>query len=124
MLSLAEIADLAKAICATAEAMGQTISGGGAQLIAEDLSAYDPATIIGALRSCRREPAGRLSLGMVLKHVHAADSRPGKDEAWSIALAASDEHVTVVLTTEVRQAMIASGPILRLATRSAPAWRS
>jgi hypothetical protein len=49
---------------------------------------------------------------MVLKHIHAADSRPGKDEAWSIALAASDEHETVVLTTEIRQAMIASEPIL------------
>lgn len=112
MLSSDEQAELAVAICATAEAMGQTISAGGAQLIAEDLSAYDPAAIIGALRSCRREPAGRLSLGMVLKHIHAADSRPGKDEAWSIALAASDEHETVVLTTEIRQAMIASEPIL------------
>lgn len=112
MLSSEQQAELAGAICATAEAMGQTISAGGAQLIAEDLSAYEPGVIIGALRACRREPAGRLSLGMVLKHIHAADSRPGKDEAWSIALAASDEHETVVLTTEIRQAMIASGPIL------------
>ncbi|WP_240478619.1 hypothetical protein [Pseudomonas cremoricolorata] len=92
--------------------MGQTISAAGAKLIAEDLSAHEPAVIIGALRACRREPAGRLSLGMVLKHIHAADGRPGKDEAWSIALAASDEHETVVLTTEIRQAMIASTPIL------------
>ncbi|WP_409321363.1 hypothetical protein [Pseudomonas monteilii] len=112
MLSSEQQAELAGAICATAEAMGQTISAGGAQLIAEDLSAYDPAAIIAALRSCRREPVGRLSLGMVLKHIHAADTRPGKDEAWSIALAASDEHETVVLTTEIRQAMIASEPIL------------
>lgn len=112
MLSSDQQAELAVAICATAEAMGQAISAGGAQLIAEDLSAYEPGVIIGALRACRREPAGRLSLGMVLKHIHAADSRPGKDEAWSIALAASDEHETVVLTTEIRQAMIASEPIL------------
>lgn len=112
MLSSDQQAELAVAICATAEAMGQAISAGGAQLIAEDLSAYEPGVIIGALRACRREPAGRLSLGMVLKHIHAADSRPGKDEAWSIALAASDEHETVVLTTEIRQAMIASAPIL------------
>ncbi|MCE0853961.1 hypothetical protein LU689_29100 [Pseudomonas asiatica] len=112
MLSSDQQAELAVAICATAEAMGQTISAGGAQLIAEDLSAYEPGVIIGALRACRREPAGRLSLGMVLKHIHAADTRPGKDEAWSIALAASDEHETVVLTTEIRQAMIASEPIL------------
>lgn len=112
MLSCEQIAELAGAICATAEAMGQTISASGAQLIAEDLSAHEPQVIIGALRACRREPAGRLSLGMVLKHIHAADGRPGKDEAWSIALSASDEYETVVLTTEIRQAMIASNPIL------------
>lgn len=112
MLSSDDIAELAMAICATAEAMGQTISAAGAELIAEDLEAHEPQVIIAALRACRREPAGRLSLGMVLKHIHAADGRPGKDEAWSIALAASDEYETVVLTTEIRQAMIASTPIL------------
>lgn len=112
MLSCDQIAELAGAICATAEAMGQTISASGARVIAEDLAGYEVSVIVGALRACRREPAGRLSLGMVLKHIHAADGRPGKDEAWSIALAASDEHETVVLTTEIRQAMVASGPIL------------
>lgn len=112
MLSCEQIAELAGAICATAEAMGQTISAGGAQVIAEDLAAHEPQVIVGALRACRREPAGRLSLGMVLKHIHAADGRPGKDEAWSIALSASDEHETVVMTAETRQAMAASNPIL------------
>lgn len=112
MLSCDDIAELAMAVCATAEAMGQTISAAGAKLIAEDLSAHEPEVIVAALRACRREPAGRLSLGMVLKHIHAADGRPGKDEAWSIALAASDEYETVVLTHEVRQAMVASQPIL------------
>ncbi len=91
---------------------GQTISSGGARVIAEDLAGHDAQVIVGALRACRREPAGRLSLGMVLKHIHAADGRPGKDEAWSIALAASDEHETVVVTAEIRQAMAASAPIL------------
>ncbi|MFK3907921.1 hypothetical protein ACI2KD_07610 [Pseudomonas monteilii] len=112
MLSCDEKAELAMAICATAEAMGQSISAAGAELIAEDLEAHEPKAIIAALRACRREPSGRLSLGMVLKHIHAADGRPGKDEAWSIALAASDEYETVVLTAEIRQAMIASTPIL------------
>lgn len=114
MLSSDEIAQLAGAVCATAEAMGQTISAGGAQLIAEDLAAYDRQVIIGALRACRREPNGRLSLGMVLKHIQANDGRPGKDEAWAIALSASDEYETVVLTEEIRQAMSASNPILEV----------
>lgn len=112
MLSFEEIAELSGAVCATAEAMGQTISAAGAQLIAEDLAGYEGAVIIAALRACRREPNGKLCLGMVLKNIHAADGRPGKDEAWSIALSASDEYETVVLTAEIRQAMSASTPIL------------
>lgn len=114
MLSSEEVAQLAGAVCATAEAMGQAISAGGAQLIAEDLAAYDRVVIISALRACRREPNGRLSLGMVLKHIQANDGRPGKDEAWAIALSASDEYETVVLTEEIRQAMSASSPILEV----------
>lgn len=113
MLSYDEIAELSGAICATAEAMGQTISAAGAQVIAEDLAGYEAAVIIAALRACRREPSGKLCLGMVLKNLHAADGRPGKDEAWSIALSASDEYETVVLTAEIRHAMSASTPILQ-----------
>jgi len=99
-------------IFATAEAMGQTISVAGAKMIADDLASYDEPVIAAALQACRREQTGRISLGLILKHVHAADGRPGKDEAWSIALSADDEYATVVLTTEIRQAMIASAPVL------------
>mgnify|MGYP000542203258 CR=1 FL=1 len=112
MLSSDEIAQLAGAICATAETLGQTISAGAAQLMAEDLAEYSAGDIRKALQSCRRELTGRLTLAAVLSRIQAEDGRPGKDEAWSIAMAASDEHDTVVLTPEIRQAMAASGPIL------------
>lgn len=112
MLSCDEQAELAAAICATAETLGQVISANAAKMIAEDLSEHSVDVIAGALRACRRELTGRLTLGAILQRVHAADGRPGKDEAWSIALSASDEFETVVLTAEIRQAMSASDPIL------------
>ena len=112
MLSCDEQADLAMAICATAETMGQVISPNAAKMMAEDLADHSVDVIAHALRNCRRELTGRLTLGAILQRVQAADGRPGKDEAWSMALAASDEFETVVLTGEIRQAMVASGPIL------------
>lgn len=112
MLSFDDQAELAMAICATAETLGQTISPNAAQMMAEDLAEHTIEVIANALRSCRRELSGRLTLGAILQRIQAADGRPGKDEAWSIAMAASDEFDTVVLTPEIRQAMSASGPIL------------
>lgn len=113
MLSCDEQAELAMAICATAETLGQTISSSAARMMAEDLAEYTVGVIADALRACRRDLAGRFGLPAVLQRIQAADGRPGKDEAWSMALRASDEHETVVLTTEIRQAMAASQPILR-----------
>lgn len=112
MLSSDDQAELAMAICGTAETLGQTISPNAAQMMAQDLADHSIDVIANALRSCRRELTGRLTLGAILQRVQAADGRPGKDEAWSIAMSASDEHDTVVLTSEIRQAMVASGPIL------------
>lgn len=112
MLSFDDQAELAMAICATAETLGQTISPNAAQMMAEDLAEHAIEVIANALRSCRRELSGRLTLGAILQRIQAADGRPGKDEAWSIAITATDEFDTVVLTPEIRQAMSASGPIL------------
>lgn len=114
MLSSDEIAELSGAVCATAEALGQTISANAARLIAGDLAEYEPHAIQSALRACRRELTGKLTLAAILQRVFAADSRPGKDEAWSIALTASDESETVVMTAEIRQAMRVARPILSL----------
>ncbi|MDU9394559.1 hypothetical protein [Pseudomonas sp. zfem002] len=108
-----QIARLALAICATAEALGQAVTPTAAEVMADDLADFAPDVVAAALKSCRRELTARLTMGAILQRIQAADGRPGKDEAWSIALSASDEFETVVLTPEIRQAMSASNPILR-----------
>lgn len=112
MLSSDDVAQLAGAVCATAETLGQTISAGAAQLMAEDLAEHDPSDIRRALQACRRELTGKLTLASILQRIQAADGRPGKDEAWSIALEAADESATVVMTAEILQAMTAAQPVL------------
>ncbi|PRA69299.1 hypothetical protein CQ065_06870 [Pseudomonas sp. MYb187] len=110
----AQVAGLAAAICATAEAMGQEMNPGTAAMMAEDLCAYPVVAVRSALKSCRLEVKGKLAMADILQRVQAADGRPGKDEAWSIALTASDESETVVMTAEIQQAMAAAQPVLAL----------
>lgn len=112
MLSSDEIAQLAGAICATAETLGQTISAGAAQLMAEDLAEHPASDIRKALQSCRRELTGKLTLAAVLSRIQAEDGRPGKDEAWAIAMTTNDEYETVVLTDEIQLALAAAKPVL------------
>lgn len=112
MLSSDDIAQLAGAICATAETLGQTISASAAKLMAEDLAVYPPADIRKALQSCRRELTGKLTLAAVLQRIDAEDGRPGKDEAWAIAMNTNDEFETVVLTDEIQLALGAAKPVL------------
>jgi len=112
MLSSDDIEQLAGAICATAETLGQTISASAAKLMAEDLSVYPPADIRKALQSCRRELTGKLTLAAVLQRINAEDGRPGKDEAWAIAMNTNDEFETVVLTDEIQIALGAAKPVL------------
>ncbi|MFV2949616.1 hypothetical protein [Pseudomonas japonica] len=107
-----QIARLALAICATAEALGQTITPKAAEVMADDLADFAPGVVADALKTCRRELTGRLTMGAIMQCVRAADGRPGKDEAWAMALTASDESETVVLTEEIHQAMTAARPVL------------
>ena len=112
MLSSEEVAQLAGAICATAETLGQTISAGAAKMMAEDLAGYPIDHIRSALQACRRELTGKLTLSAILQRIQAEDGRPGKDEAWAIALASSDEFETVVMTDEIQVALSAARPVL------------
>jgi len=112
MLSSDERAQLAGAICATAETLGQTISATAAELMADDLAIFAPADIRKALQACRRELTGKLTLAAVLQRIQAEDGRPGKDEAWAIAMTTNDEFETVVLTDEIQLALAAAKPVL------------
>ncbi|MCF8980028.1 hypothetical protein GIW46_17670 [Pseudomonas syringae] len=112
MLSFAETAELSMAICATAETLGQTLSAPAAKLMAEDLAEHSMSSIANALWSCRRELSGRLTLAAVLQRIQAEDGRPGKDEAWAIAMTSNDEYETVVVTDEIQLALAAAKPVL------------
>ena len=112
MLSSENLAELAAGICATAETLGQTISATAARLMAEDLSVFPPQDIRKALQSCRRELTGKFTLGAVMQRIQAEDGRPGKDEAWAIAVMANDEFETVVMTDEIQLALTAARPVL------------
>lgn len=108
----AQVAKLALAICATAEILGHALSAEAAELMAEDLSGYSAVVVADALRACRRELTGKLSLAAILQRVQRADGRPEPDEAWAIALQAGDEQQTVVMTEEISQALAAARPVL------------
>lgn len=112
MLSCAETAELSMAICATAETLGQTLSAPAAKLMAEDLAEHTMDAIANALWACRREVTGKLTLAAILQRIQAADGRPGKDEAWAIAMTTNDEFETVVLTDEIQLALAAAKPVL------------
>lgn len=112
MLSSDQLAELAAAIVATAETLGQTLSANAAKLMAEDLAGYPAAAIVTALRACRHEVKGRLTLPEILQRIQRADGHPSPDEAWAIALEASDEEQTVVMTEEIGKARLAALPVL------------
>lgn len=107
-----QVAGLASAICATAEAMGQEMNPGTAAMMAEDLCAYPVPAVKAALKACRFEVKGKLAMADILQRVQASDGRPGKDEAWAIAVQADDEFETVVMTDEIHLALTAARPVL------------
>lgn len=101
-------------IIATAETIGQVLSGAAAALMAEDLEGYPYAACCAALKKCRAEVRGRLTPHDVVSRLNAADGRPGRDEAWSIALQSADERATVVWTSEIMCAYDAAKAVLRV----------
>ncbi|HCJ30637.1 MAG TPA: hypothetical protein DHV63_15430 [Pseudomonas sp.] len=97
---------------ATAEAMGQELTQTAALMMVDDLKQYEEPAIAAALQSCRRELTNKLTIGAILQRVQAADGRPEPNEAWSLALAASDEFDSVVLTEEIQLALGAARAVL------------
>ncbi|WP_312924227.1 hypothetical protein [Stutzerimonas nitrititolerans] len=112
MISSEQQSSLAVALCATAEAMGQTMSPNAAKIMAQDLARFSLETIRSALLECRRTLTGRLTLAAIHNQIHSLDGRPEPNEAWAIALNAEDENNSVVLTEEVLLALGAARPVL------------
>lgn len=92
--------DLIKALAVTAELCGTNLSEAAAQVLADDLMAYDRQQVLGALKRCRAELKGRLTMAEVLSRLD--DGRPGPDEAF--AMLPRGEEQTVVWTDEMAAA--------------------
>ncbi len=100
--------ELIQAIAVTAELCGRSFSPEAAAVFVDDLSGFDEQALLGALRRCRREVRGLLTVQDVVSRID--DGRPGPDEAW--AQIPRDEAASVVWTDEMAEAFGAASPLL------------
>ena len=88
---------LIKEVVGTAELMGAELTMDGARMFCADLSEYPEPMVIDALRRCRREVTGKLTVAAVVSRLD--DGRPGPQEAW--AMIPKNELDTIVWTDEM-----------------------
>lgn len=100
--------ELIKACAVTAELTGSEMTDAAAKVMVDDLSVYPPEQVFGALKRCRRELRGRLTLAEIIARLD--DGRPGPEEAW--AEIPKDEADSTVWTAEMRTAFGAAEPLL------------
>lgn len=109
------LAEVIKALRVTAEMCGSQYSDDAARMFVADLSMYPVDQVLGALRRCRREVKGRLTVADVINRL--ADGRPGPEEAW--AMLPTTESQTVVWSDEMRRAWAVAQPLLDAGERVA-----
>lgn len=97
-------------LAVTAELCGTTLKENALAVMAKDLERYPLPAIEAALAKVRM--SGRFTLSAVAEAIAEQDGRPGADEAWAIAVNASDESATVVWTEEIAEAFAAAKPVL------------
>lgn len=107
--------ELIQALAVTAELTGSRLSEGAATVMVDDLSEYPLAQVLGALKKCRRELKGRLTIAEILSRLD--DGRPGPEEAW--AMLPFDEATTVVWTDEMARAFGVALPLIQMGDRVA-----
>lgn len=105
-----EMEILLTALGATAEIMGTQLEPRPLMIMAEDLSDYALPDVLNALKRCRREVKGRLTLADIIERIDSSDGLPGAEEAW--ALMSRPEDDTVVITEEMAEAMQFARPLL------------
>lgn len=97
-----------EALAVTAELTQTQLSAVAAKVMSDDLAAYPPNQVLGALARCRKELKGRLTVSDVVSRLD--DGRPGPEEAWSIL--PFDEAQTVVWTEEMAGAWAVALPLI------------
>lgn len=112
-------------LLATAFAVfGKTITTGVAELYFSALQQYDLAVVRDGLSRHMQDPATGQYVPKpadIIRQIQAShhDGRPEGDEAWSMAVVASDENVTTVLTDEIQGALWAAMPLLEMGDKVA-----
>jgi len=100
--------DLLRAVAVTAELCGRTFTEAAARAFVDDLARYPLAQVLGALKRCRAEVRGVLTLADVIARID--DGRPGPDEAWARCPKSEDD--AVVWTSEIAEAWGIAAPLL------------
>lgn len=112
MLNDHEIERLVDLLVATAEVLGHEIRPGAAALMANDLSKYPLDALSRSLAKCRMELTGRLTPKAIIERLQDGGVWLTANEAWAVALPATDEAKTVVWTDEIAKAWAVALPIL------------
>ncbi len=99
---------LLQAVAVTAELCGRVFTAPAAKVFVDDLAAYPEHQVLGALRRCRREVRGILTVQDVVSRLE--DGRLGAEEAW--AMLPKSEADSVVWTTEMAEALRVCQPLL------------
>ncbi len=102
--------ELIQAVAVTAELCGRTFTPEAARMFVADLEGFDEPAILVALRRCRREIRGVVTVQDVVSRID--DGRPGAEEAW--AMLPKDEAVSAVWTEEMQSAAGVAAPLLAI----------
>jgi len=106
------IENLMAALATTAECLGHTLSPAAAKMMAAALVVYPEEQVAQALHDCLHQLQGRLTLAAIIQRLQANDGHPSANEAWAIALEATDEYKSVALTPQIQQALSVAQPVL------------
>ncbi len=99
---------LIAAVITTAELMGNELSENAAKMFVTDLGDYDEQQVFEALKRCRQEVKGKLTVADVVQRIDF--NHIGAEEAW--ALCPRSEADSVVWTDEIAKAYFIALPIL------------
>ena len=113
MLNETDAGWLMEQLVATAEILGQPISPNAVAMMATDLGRYPRKILAAALQRVRKTHAGRLTPKAIIEAIDAVMGRSDANEAWAIAVAASDERATVAWTIEIAKAWEIARPVMQ-----------
>src|SRR5512143_3411253 len=104
-------ATLLQAVMVTAELCGYPFTSETvASVFIEDLAGYPEPPVLAALKRCRLEHKGRLTVADVLSRIQ--DGRPGVETAWAQIATLTDERKSLVWCEEMRLAWAAALSLL------------